>query len=87
MIPAIVAEELKATLLDYLDTTFSFHDVEVARALQEFLGGTVERIFKGPFVSPQLPYKRVSLAGWRIFSTFPAIPALHTSDISLRASE
>lgn len=58
MIPAIVAEELKATLLDYLDTTFSFHDVEVARSLQSFLAGRDEGIFKGPFVSLQLPYRR-----------------------------
>ena len=39
MIPAIVADELRATLLDYLDTTFSFQDVAAAEALQRFHWG------------------------------------------------
>ena len=58
MIPAIVADEIRATLLDYLDTTFSFQSVEVARALQGFLTDPQHGIFKGPFLQLRLPFRR-----------------------------
>jgi DEAD/DEAH box helicase domain-containing protein len=58
MIPAIVADELRATLLDYLDTTFSFQDVAVAEALQRFLTDSKQGIFKGPYLRLQLPFRR-----------------------------
>jgi DEAD/DEAH box helicase domain-containing protein len=58
MIPAIVADELRATLLDYLDTTFSFQDREVAEALQRFLTNPEQGIFKGPYLRLQLPFRR-----------------------------
>jgi DEAD/DEAH box helicase domain-containing protein len=58
MIPAIVADELRATLLDYLDTTFSFQSVEVAQALQCFLTDPQHGIFKGPFLQLRLPFRR-----------------------------
>ncbi len=58
MIPAIVADELRATLLDYLETTFSFQDVAVAEALQRFLTDPKHGIFKGPYLRLQLPFRR-----------------------------
>ena len=58
MIPAIVADELRATLLDYLDTTFSFQDMAVAEALQRFLTDPKQGIFKGPYLRLQLPFRR-----------------------------
>jgi DEAD/DEAH box helicase domain-containing protein len=58
MIPAIVADELRETLLDYLDTTFSFQDQTVAEALQQFLSDPKHGIFKGPFIRLQLPFRR-----------------------------
>lgn len=58
MIPAIVAEELRSTLLDYLETTFSFQDATVASALQQFLTDPQHGIFKGPFVQIRLPFRR-----------------------------
>src|SRR6516164_10008764 len=58
MIPAIVADELRATLLDYLDTTFSFQRLEVAQALQRFLTDPQHGIFKGPFLQLRLPFRR-----------------------------
>ena len=57
MIPAIVADELRATLLDYLDTTFSFQDVAAAEALQRFLTDPMQGIFKGPYLRLQLPFR------------------------------
>jgi DEAD/DEAH box helicase domain-containing protein len=58
MIPGIVADELRATLLDYLDTTFSFQDRAVAEALQRFLTDPEQGIFKGPYLRLQLPFRR-----------------------------
>ena len=58
MIPIVVAAELQETLLDYLDTTFAFHDLGVADALRRFLSDPKEGIFRGPFVHLQLPYRR-----------------------------
>ena len=57
MIPAMVADELRATLLDYLDTTFSFQDVAAAEALQRFLTDPKQGIFKGPYLRLQLPFR------------------------------
>ena len=61
MIPAIVADELRATLLDYLDTTFSFQDVAVAEVLQRFLTDPKQGIFKGPYLRLQLPFRRADV--------------------------
>ena len=79
MIPAIVADELRATLLDYLDTTFSFQDVAVAEALQRFLTDPKQGIFKGPFLRLQLPFRRgrADEAGKILDIAPPFIPYLH----------
>jgi len=58
MIAVIVADELRATLLDYLDTTFSFQDVAVSETLQCFLTDSKQGIFKGPYLRLQLPFRR-----------------------------
>ena len=71
MIPAIVADEIRATLLDYLDTTFSFQDVAVAQALQRFLDRSQHGIFKGPFLQLRLPFRRGKADEAKKFSTSP----------------
>ena len=58
MIPGIVSSELQETILDYLDTTFSFQDAAVADALEKFLRDPVHGIFKGPYLGLRLPYRR-----------------------------
>jgi DEAD/DEAH box helicase domain-containing protein len=58
MIPGIVSAELRETILDYLDTTFSFQDARVAQALDAFLRDPVQGIFKGPYLNLRLPYRR-----------------------------
>src|SRR3954452_6606809 len=58
MIPGIVADELRATLLDYLDTTFSLQDMAVAEALRHYLIDSEHGIFKGPYLRLQLPFRR-----------------------------
>jgi DEAD/DEAH box helicase domain-containing protein len=58
LIPTIVAQELQTTLLDYLDTTFSFQDTSVGHALQSFLTESEKGIFKGPYLQLRLPFRR-----------------------------
>ena len=58
MIPAIIAEEIRETLLDYLDTTFNFQDEVVGKALKDFLTDPVTGIFKGPYIQIKLPFRK-----------------------------
>jgi DEAD/DEAH box helicase domain-containing protein len=63
MIPLTIAEEIRATLLDYLTTTFSFQDQAVEQALLDFFapqqpGNISEGLFKGPYISLRLPFRK-----------------------------
>ena len=58
MIPGIISAELRETILDYLNTTFSFQDASVAAALEKFLRDPDQGIFKGPYLHLRLPYWR-----------------------------
>ncbi len=58
MIPNLVAKELKETLLDYLDTTFSFQDRNLADALESFLIDKQKGMFKGAFLNIKLPFRK-----------------------------
>jgi hypothetical protein len=63
MIPLTIAEEIRATLLDYLTTTFSFQDQAFEQAILDFFapqeaGNTSEGLFKGPYISLRLPFRK-----------------------------
>jgi DEAD/DEAH box helicase domain-containing protein len=63
MIPLTIAEEIRATLLDYLTTTFSFQDQAVEHALLDFFtpqqpGNSSEGLFKGPYTSLRMPFRK-----------------------------
>jgi len=55
MIPWVVARELRATLLDYLRSTWSLSDRAFERALFSFLSGP-QGMFQGPFLRVGLPF-------------------------------
>lgn len=55
MIPWVVARELRATLLDYLRSTWSIADREVEAALFAFLAGP-HGLFQGPYLRLGLPF-------------------------------
>lgn len=55
MIPWVVARELRATLLDYLRSTWSIADAEVEAALFGFLAGP-HGLFQGPYLRLGLPF-------------------------------
>lgn len=58
MIPLIVADELRRTIVDYLETTFAFRDEATADALSEFLWDPDHGIFRGPYLNVRLPFRR-----------------------------
>ena len=59
MIPAVLASQVKETLLDYLRTTFAFADPGFERAFFSFLDGP-DGIFKGPYVEVRLPFRQAA---------------------------
>lgn len=61
MIPLVVSDELRETILDYLETTFSFRDEDVAEALRRFLTDPKSGIFKGPYLNMKMPFRRGEL--------------------------
>ena len=56
MIPSLVAGELKASIVEYLATTFALSDDETYQALTEFLLDKEDGIFRGPFLRVRLPF-------------------------------
>lgn len=59
MIPALVAEEVRETLLDYLRTTWALADHQLEAALLGFLSGAGDgrgNLFKGPYLRLRLPF-------------------------------
>ncbi|MCA9587092.1 MAG: DEAD/DEAH box helicase [Myxococcales bacterium] len=55
MIPWAVARELRATLLDYLRSTWSIGSADLERALFSFLAGP-HGLFQGPYLKIGLPF-------------------------------
>lgn len=60
MIPALVADEIRETLLDYLKTTWALSDHGLELALFRFLetgnGHPGSALLQGPYVSVKLPF-------------------------------
>lgn len=60
MHPLHIVEETKTALLDYLGATFSFRDEELDEAFFSFLNSEPEGIFKGPYLSLKLPFRKMA---------------------------
>jgi DEAD/DEAH box helicase domain-containing protein len=60
MIPALVADEIRETLLDYLRTTWALADHRLEQELFRFLetgqGHPGSALFQGPYISVKLPF-------------------------------
>src|SRR5215217_1588772 len=50
MIPSLVAGELRASVVEYLATTFALSDDETYEALTRFLMDSEDGIFRGPYL-------------------------------------
>lgn len=57
MYPALLAYQLRDTVLDYLRTTFSLRDQALEEALFEFLQHPQEGLFRGPYLDLRLPFQ------------------------------
>jgi len=56
VIPSLIARELKASIVEYLATTFALSDEEAYQALTEFLLDSDDGIFRGPYLRVRLPF-------------------------------
>jgi len=56
MIPSVLAQETRDSVLHYLRTSFALSDVEEAAELFRFLEGP-EGLFKGPYLDLRLPFQ------------------------------
>lgn len=83
MIPSILASEVKRTVLDYLDTTFSFQDDSLSEHLKDFLLNSDEKMFKGPYVSVRLPYRKAE-EGKKNLTIFPLLHHMYINYVLLR---
>ena len=61
MIPSVVSQQVRETVLDYLRTTFALADSEFERALFDFLDRE-EGLFKGPYLDIRLPFRKADAA-------------------------
>ncbi|TWS20027.1 DEAD/DEAH box helicase [Tsukamurella asaccharolytica] len=64
LLPLSQAETIKASLLDYLGTTFALADPDAKQVLDEFLQDPKTGMFRGPYVRLRLPF-RPAADGWR----------------------
>ena len=56
MIPSLVAQELRSSIVEYLATTFALADDEAYAALTDFLLDEEDGIFRGPYLRVRLPF-------------------------------
>lgn len=64
MIPSLVAQHLRRSIVEYLTTTFALSDDETRHALAEFLSDRNEGIFRGPYLRVRTPFRHVDPT-WR----------------------
>ena len=52
------AYEVKVSITEYLKATYSFQDKEVEKAFLRLIDSENDGMFKGPYISLKLPYKK-----------------------------
>jgi ATP-dependent helicase YprA (DUF1998 family) len=71
LLPTRLTQRVRASLVDFLTTTFALSDDDAQRELERFLEHDTDGIFRGPFVRTRLPFGPAS-AGWeRALEWFP----------------
>lgn len=58
MIPSVVSSQLRDTVREYLQTTFSLRDARYEQALLELLADDEQGLFRGPYLDIRLPFRR-----------------------------
>jgi replicative superfamily II helicase len=63
VIPSLVAQHLRRSIVEYLSTTFALADDETRHGLADFLADSTEGIFRGPYLRVRTPFVQVD-DGW-----------------------
>jgi len=63
LLPTRLTKQIRASLIDYLVTTFALSDDDAQRELERFLEHATDGIFRGPFVRTRLPFSPAE-QGW-----------------------
>ncbi|MYW31352.1 DEAD/DEAH box helicase, partial [Streptomyces sp. SID2119] len=65
MRPTLAADQVRASLSQYLATTYALADESTRRALEGFLGDAEDGIFRGPYLRVRTPFRSVENDDWQ----------------------
>lgn len=71
LLPTRLTQRIRASLVDYLTTTFALSDDDSQRELERFLEHDTEGIFRGPFVRTRLPFSPAEQGWERALEWYP----------------
>lgn len=82
------AYEVKVFIIEYLKATYSFQDKEVEKAFKKLISDETDGMFKGPYISLKLPYKKYEgeLEALPIAVVPPFRPFVHQAQVFERLS-
>lgn len=58
MLPLVLSDQIRRTLVDYLRTSFRFRNADLDRALFRFLQDPDRGMFRGPYLDVRLPFRQ-----------------------------
>lgn len=65
MRPTLAADQVRASLSQYLATTYALADESTRRALEGFLGDADDGIFRGPYLRIRTPFRSAEGDDWQ----------------------
>ncbi|UUN29684.1 DEAD/DEAH box helicase [Streptomyces sp. FIT100] len=65
MRPTLAADQVRASLSQYLATTYALADESTRRALEGFLGDAEDGIFRGPYLRVRTPFRSAEGDDWQ----------------------
>ncbi|MFE0641525.1 DEAD/DEAH box helicase [Streptomyces sp. NPDC058877] len=65
MRPTLAADQVRASLSQYLATTYALADESTRRALEGFLGDAEDGIFRGPYLRVRTPFRTAVGEDWK----------------------
>ncbi|MFG3290152.1 DEAD/DEAH box helicase [Streptomyces sp. NPDC048179] len=65
MRPTLAADQVRASLSQYLSTTYALADESTRRALEQFLGDPDDGIFRGPYLRIRTPFRAAGSDDWQ----------------------
>jgi DEAD/DEAH box helicase domain-containing protein len=62
MLPLVIADHIRESLLDYVCTSFNFNDASVEEALLDALRNKKNGLYKGPWIDLRMPFRKAGKA-------------------------